>query len=89
MSQFRSAEFLTAISDLHVLMFMATNEIMPLRYCLLVLEMFSLNLIVLHRDYLGPLYDAIRTKNVEAAREWSYLDHWSNMQALIQATTMN
>jgi len=71
MSQFRSAEFLTAISDLHVLMFMATNEIMPLR------------------DYLGPLYDAIRTKNVEAAREWSYLDHWSNMQALIQATTMN
>ena len=31
MSQFRSAEFLTAISDLHVLMFMATNEIMPLR----------------------------------------------------------
>jgi len=41
------------------------------------------------RDFLGPLYDAIRTGNLEAAREWSYLDHWSQMQALIQATTMN
>ena len=45
--------------------------------------------ILLHRDFLGPLYEAIRTKNEGAAREWSYLDHWSNMQALIQATTMN
>ena len=41
------------------------------------------------RDFLGPLYEAIRTKNEGAAREWSYLDHWSNMQALIQASTMN
>jgi len=71
MSQFRSAEFLTAISDIHVLAFMATNDIMPLR------------------DYLGPLYEAIRTKNQDAARDWSYMEHWSNMQALIQATTMN
>jgi len=69
--QFRSAEFLTAVSDLHVLVFMATLDIMPLR------------------DFLGPLYDAIRTANVEAAREWCYLDHWSQMKALIQATTGN
>jgi len=69
--QFRSAEFLTAVSDLHVLVFMATLDIMPLR------------------DFLGPLYDAIRTANLEAAREWSYLDHWSQMHALIQATTGN
>merc|ERR1719341_821086 len=57
MAQFRSAEFLTAVSDIHVLVFMATLDIMPLR------------------DFLGPLYEAIRTANVEAAREWSYLDH--------------
>ena len=31
MNQFRSAEFLQAISDIHVLLFMAQNEIMPLR----------------------------------------------------------
>ena len=32
MAQFRSAEFLTAVSDIHVLVFMATLDIMPLRY---------------------------------------------------------
>ena len=31
MSQFRSAEFLTAVSDIHVLVFLATLDIMPLR----------------------------------------------------------
>ena len=31
MSQFRSAEFLQALSDLHVLLFLAGNDIMPLR----------------------------------------------------------
>ena len=31
MNQFRSAEFLQAISDIHVLVFMAQNEIMPMR----------------------------------------------------------
>jgi len=70
-SQFRSAEFLDSVSDLHVLVFMATTDVIPLR------------------PYMGPLYEAIRGKNVEAAREWSYLDHWANMRALIQATTMN
>ena len=42
-SQFRSAEFLTAVSDLHVLMFLATNEILPMRWdiFLQVLIVFS------------------------------------------------
>ena len=31
MSQFRSAEFLSAVSDLHVLVFMASLDIVPLR----------------------------------------------------------
>ena len=34
MSQFSSAEFLQALSDLHVLLFLAGNDIMPLRYSL-------------------------------------------------------
>jgi len=71
MNQFRSAEFLQAISDIHVLVFMAQNEIMPLR------------------DVLGPLYEAIKCKDENAAREWTYFEHWENMKALIQATTMN
>jgi len=69
-SQFRSAEFLDSVSDIHVLVFMATTDVIPLRH------------------FMGPLYEAIRDKSLEAAREWSYLDHWANMQALIQATTM-
>ena len=45
---------------------------------------------VMHfRDFLGPLYDAVKTGDREAAREWSYLDPWSNLQALVQASTMN
>jgi len=70
-NQFRSAEFLDSVSDFHVLVFMATTDVIPLRHV------------------MGPLYNAIKNKNLEAAREWSYMDHWSNMQALIQATTMN
>jgi hypothetical protein len=71
MNQFRSAEFLLAISDIHVLVFMAQNEIMPMR------------------EVLGPLYEAIKFKDENAAREWTYFEHWENMKALIQATTMN
>lgn len=67
MSQFRSAEFLSAVSDLHVLVFMASLDIVPLR------------------DYLGPLYEAVRYKSAEGARDWSYQEHWGQLQALIQA----
>ena len=38
---------------------------------------------------LGPLYEAIKCKDENAAREWTYFEHWENMKALIQATTMN
>lgn len=34
-TQFRSAEFFDAVSDFHVLIFMATLDIMPLRYTLI------------------------------------------------------
>ena len=43
----------------------------------------------LFRPLMGPLLEAVRTGDREAAREWSYLDPWSNLQALIQASTMN
>jgi hypothetical protein len=37
------------------------------------------------REYMGPLLEAVKTKNREAAREWSYMDHWGQVQALAQA----
>ena len=47
------------------------------------------NKFCLSREVLGPLYEAIRLKDENAAREWTYFEHWENMKALIQATTMN
>jgi len=66
-----SAEFFDSIADIHVLVFLANLDIIPLR------------------DFLGPLYEAVKIGDREAAREWSYLDPWSNLQALVQASTMN
>ena len=52
MAQFRSAEFLTAVSDIHVLIFMATIDIMPIRYvasCNIIIFTFEI-----FRHFLGP-----------------------------------
>merc|ERR1719383_114112 len=70
-SQFRSAEFFDSVADFHVLVFMATLDIVTLR------------------EFMGSLLESIRTGDREAAREWSYLEPWSNVQALIHASTMN
>lgn len=70
-NQFRSAEFYESVADLHVLMFMANLDIIPLR------------------EFMGPLLEAVKSGDREAAREWSYLEAWSNLQALVQASTMN
>merc|ERR1719186_1396406 len=70
MTQYRATEFLDAVSDLHLLIFMATLEIMPLR------------------DFMGPLVEAIRTKNADAAQDWSSSEIWDQMNALIQASQM-
>jgi len=67
-SQFKDTDFFEFVSDLHVLIFMATMDIMPLR------------------EYMGPLYEAIATKNKEAAIEWSRGEHWQNLKCIIQAS---
>jgi nuclear protein localization family protein 4 len=41
------------------------------------------------RDFMGSLLESIKIGDREGAREWSYLDPWSNLQALVQASTMN
>jgi len=70
LTQFRSAEFFDSIADLHVLIFLANLDIIPIR------------------EFMGPLLDAVKMGDREAAREWSYLDPWSNLQAVVQASTM-
>jgi len=41
------------------------------------------------RDFMGSLLESIKIGDREGVREWSYLDPWSNLQALVQASTMN
>eukprot|EP00088_Acartia_fossae_P063843 TRINITY_DN7822_c0_g1_i1.p1 TRINITY_DN7822_c0_g1~~TRINITY_DN7822_c0_g1_i1.p1 ORF type:complete len:587 (-),score=98.42 TRINITY_DN7822_c0_g1_i1:374-2134(-) len=41
------------------------------------------------RDFMGSLLESLKIGDREGAREWSYLDPWSNLQALVQASTMN
>ncbi|XP_063240534.1 LOW QUALITY PROTEIN: nuclear protein localization protein 4 homolog [Bacillus rossius redtenbacheri] len=69
MQQFPSDRFLDAISDFHLLLYIACMEIMPMK------------------DYLGPVLEAVRTRNAEAALDWSQSEHWGTVQQLISAST--
>ena len=60
-SQFKDSEFPEFVSDLHVLVFMATLDIMPLRLNEIIQLMMS-NLL-LSREYMGPLYSALASKS--------------------------
>jgi len=67
-SQFKDNEFPEFVSDLHVLVFMATLDIMPLR------------------EFMGPLYSALASKDRNQIIEWSREEPWQNLQAIIQAS---
>lgn len=68
MSQFSPNEFLVAVSDFHLLIYIATMETLPML------------------EYMGPLFDAIRTKDASATLEWSKSEHWATVEQLIAAT---
>ncbi|KAI4456792.1 nuclear protein localization 4 [Holotrichia oblita] len=69
LAQFSPNEFLTAISDFHLLLYIATMDMLPMR------------------EYMGPLLEAIRYKNIEAAQEWSRSEHWATVEQLIAASS--
>lgn len=69
LSQFSTDEFLTAMSDFHLLLYIATMEMLPMR------------------EYMAPLLQAIREKNVRAALEWSRSEHWATVEQLIAASS--
>jgi len=53
-----------------------------------LLYMAALDIVPL-KEFMGSLLDSIKIGDREGAREWSYLDPWSNLQALVHASTMN
>ncbi|XP_022916335.1 nuclear protein localization protein 4 homolog isoform X2 [Onthophagus taurus] len=69
LSQFGPEEFVVAITDFHLLLYIATMDMLPMR------------------EYMGPLLEAIRTKNNEGASEWSRSEHWATVEQLIVASS--
>lgn len=69
LSQFAFNEFFTAINDFHLLLYIATMDMLPMR------------------EYMGPLLQALRNKNREAADEWSRSEHWATVEQLIAASS--
>ncbi|KAK4874625.1 hypothetical protein RN001_013985 [Aquatica leii] len=69
MSQFTPDQFLTAVSDFHLLLYIATMEMLPML------------------EYMDSLLEAIKTKDANAATEWSRSAHWATVEQLIAATS--
>ncbi|XP_021925198.1 nuclear protein localization protein 4 homolog [Zootermopsis nevadensis] len=38
------------------------------------------------KDYMGPVLEAVRTRNSEQARDWSRSEHWATVEQLISAS---
>ncbi|XP_014606395.1 PREDICTED: nuclear protein localization protein 4 homolog isoform X1 [Polistes canadensis] len=68
MQQFNSDQFFEAISDFHLLLFITTMDMLPMK------------------DHMGPLLEAVRTKNKQMAIEWSRSEHWATVEQLISAS---
>lgn len=68
LQQFTAQQFLNAVSDFHLLLYIATMDMLPMR------------------EYMGPLLDAVRNRDSEAAVEWSRSEHWATVEQLIAAS---
>lgn len=38
------------------------------------------------QDVMGPLLEAVRTRDADAAAEWAAGDHWANLEQMIAAS---
>ncbi|KAI8044632.1 hypothetical protein M5D96_000803 [Drosophila gunungcola] len=62
-------EFLEAISDFHLLVYLYKMDMLPLR------------------QHMGPLLEAVRTKNPNQAAQFKIEDVWKLLESLIQASS--
>lgn len=69
LSQFAFNEFFTAINDFHLILYIATMDMLPMR------------------EFMGPLLEALKNKDREAANEWSRSEHWATVEQLIAASS--
>ncbi|XP_016932877.4 nuclear protein localization protein 4 homolog isoform X2 [Drosophila suzukii] len=69
LSAWGDEEFLEAISDFHLLVYLYKMDMLPLR------------------QHMGPLLEAVRTKNPNQAEQFKIEDVWKLLESLIQASS--
>lgn len=69
LSAWGEEEFLEAISDFHLLVYLYKMDMLPLR------------------QHMGPLLEAVRTKNPNQAAQFKVVDVWKLLESLIQASS--
>lgn len=69
LSKWQPDEFLEAVSDFHLLLYLTFMDIMPMK------------------SSIGPLLEAVRTKNKALAMQWKEQQEvWSTLETLITAS---
>lgn len=69
LSAWGEEEFLEAISDFHLLVYLYKMDMLPLR------------------QHMGPLLEAVRTKNPNQAAQFKIEEVWKLLESLIQASS--
>lgn len=69
LSQFSENQFLAAVSDFHLLLYIATMDMLPMK------------------EYMAPLLDAIKSKDEDAALDWSKSEHWATVELIANSGT--
>lgn len=68
-SKWGATEFLEAISDFHLLLYLSCMDMLPMK------------------SSMGPLLEAVRTKDYALAMQWKEQDVWSTLETLITASS--
>lgn len=68
-SKWGATEFLEAVSDFHLLLYLSCMDMLPMK------------------SSMGPLLEAVRTKNYALAMQWKEQEVWSTLETLITASS--
>lgn len=68
-SKWNPDEFLDAVSDFHLLLYLSCMDMLPMK------------------SSMGPLLEAVRTKNYALAMQWKEQEVWSTLETLITASS--
>lgn len=69
LSKWKPDEFLEAISDFHLLLYLTFMDMLPMK------------------SAIGPLLEAVRTKDTVLAMQWKEQEVWSTLETLIAASS--